>query len=76
MHISVDEIRGYEEGDIGWSDATGRFEHDGTVVQVRITGVVRREDGVWRFVQTHASIGVPTAHMFDPMFTGAAATQR
>jgi hypothetical protein len=22
-------------------------------------------------VQTHASIGVPTAHMFEPMFTAA-----
>jgi hypothetical protein len=75
VRISIDQIRGYEEGDIGWSDATGRFEHGGAAVPVRITDVVRREDGIWRSVQTHASIGVPTAHMFDPMFTGAAAAR-
>ena len=74
IHVLIGEIRGYEEGDIGWSDATGHFEHDGVKVPVRITDVARREDGVWRSVQSHASIGVPVAHMFDPMFTGAAAT--
>jgi hypothetical protein len=71
IRIVIDDVRAYEEGDVGWSDATGRFEHDGTSVAVRITDVVRREDGVWRSVQTHASIGVPTAHMFEPMFTAA-----
>ncbi|HET7170708.1 MAG TPA: nuclear transport factor 2 family protein [Gaiellales bacterium] len=73
IRVTLDEIHGYEEGDIGWSDATGHFEHDGATVPVRITDVARREDGVWRSVQTHASIGVPTASMFDSMFTGAGA---
>ena len=72
IKVVIDEIRGYEEGDIGWSDATGHFESDGSTVPVRITDVARREDGVWRSVQTHASIGVPVANMFEPMFTGAA----
>lgn len=72
IRIVIDDVRGYEDGDVGWSDATARFEHDGTSVPVRITDVLLREDGVWRSVQTHASIGVPTAHMFDTMFTGAA----
>ncbi len=76
IRVLVDEIRGYEQGDIGWSDATGRFEHDGVTVPVRITEVARREDGVWRAVQSHASIGVPAARSFDPLFTGAAAAAR
>jgi hypothetical protein len=72
IRIVIDDVRGYEEGDIGWSDATGRFEHDSASVPVRITDVLRREDGMWRSVQTHASVGVPNAHMFDPLFTRAA----
>jgi hypothetical protein len=74
IRIAIEDVRGYEEGDIGWSDATGRFEHDGASVPVRITDVARREDGVWRSVQTHASVAVPTAHMFDPLLTGAPTT--
>ena len=70
IRIAIDDVRGYQEGDIGWSDATGRFEHDGASVPVRITNVLRRD--VWRAVQTQASVGVPHAHMFDPMFIGAA----
>ncbi len=37
LRIVIDDVRGYEEGDVGWSDATGRFEHDGTSIPVRIT---------------------------------------
>jgi len=71
--VTVDEVRGYQEGDVGWIDGTGRFERDGQSVQVRMTGVAHREDGEWRFVQSHASIGVPNEHMFEPMFQGKAA---
>jgi hypothetical protein len=42
-------------------------------VQSRVTGVAHREDGRWKSVQTHASIGVPVEHQFDDMFTAAAA---
>src|SRR5262249_44388365 len=48
MRVVIDDVRGYEDGDVGWSDATGRFEHDGASAPVRITDVLRREDGVWR----------------------------
>jgi hypothetical protein len=43
---------------------------------VRLTGVVHQEDGEWKAVQNHASIGVPNEHMLDPMFqtTGGLAT--
>ena len=26
---------------------------------VRLTGVLEKEDGTWKFVQIHASVGVP-----------------
>jgi predicted TPR repeat methyltransferase len=66
--FSVDDARGYEEGSVGWVDLAGRFEHEGQSIDARMTGVVHKEDGQWRFVQLHSSIGVPTEHMFDPMF--------
>jgi hypothetical protein len=34
---------------------------------VRLTAVLHQEDGDWKIVQTHASIGVPNDRMFDPM---------
>jgi SnoaL-like domain len=66
--VTLDDLRGYQEGDVGWIDGIGRFERDGRTVAVRMTGVAHREDGEWRFVQTHASIGVPDEHMFEPLF--------
>jgi hypothetical protein len=70
---SLPDVRGYQEGDVGWVDGIGRFERDGRSVEVRMTGVAHRENGEWRFVQTHASIGVPNERMFDSMFQSAAA---
>jgi SnoaL-like protein len=66
--VTLDDLRGFQEGDVGWMDSTGHFERDGRSVEVRITGVAHREDGEWRFVQSHASIAVPDEHMFEPMF--------
>jgi SnoaL-like domain len=64
IHAHLDEVHCYEDGDIGWMDGVGRLERDGETVEVRMTGVLRREDGEWRWVQSHASIGVPNAQMF------------
>jgi ketosteroid isomerase-like protein len=72
LHVRLDEVHGYEEGDIGWADCTGSFERHGQTVPVRITLVARREDGVWRDVQTHSSIAVPNEHMFDELFQTSA----
>jgi hypothetical protein len=33
-----------------------------------MASVVHQEDGEWKAVQNHASIGVPNEHMLDPMF--------
>lgn len=70
VHVRIDEVRGYEEGSVGWSDSTGTFERNGESVDVRHTSVLRRENGRWRLVQTHASIGIPNERLFDPMFQG------
>ena len=64
IHAHLDVVHGYEEGDVGWLDGVGRFEREGESVDVRMTGVLHREDGEWRVVQSHASIGVPNERMF------------
>ena len=45
---------------------------DGKRAPVRITAVLHQEDGDWKAVQTHASIGVPNDRMLDPMFQTSA----
>jgi SnoaL-like domain len=65
IHAYLDEVHAYQEGDVGWMDGVGRFEREGEAVEVRMTAVLHREDGDWRFVQSHASIGVPNEQMFD-----------
>jgi len=66
--VGLDDVRGFREGSVGWAAGRGYFEMDGTRVPVRITAVLHEEDGEWKAVQTHASIGVPNDRMMDPMF--------
>lgn len=62
------EIRGYEHGDVAWADGIGSFVSEGKSVHVRLTSVLLRQEGKWRAVQAHYSIGVPNDHMFDALF--------
>ena len=51
--------RGFEEGSMGWvADRPRAVLPDGTI-STRLTGVVRQEEGEWRFVHVHLSVGVP-----------------
>ncbi len=50
----------FSEGTVGWATTRVMITlPDGRHVSPRWSSVFRLEDGVWRFVQTHASIGVP-----------------
>jgi SnoaL-like domain len=50
----------WTEQDVGWviDQPTIRL-HDGRAVQLRVTSIFRREDGDWKLVHQHSSIGVP-----------------
>ena len=48
----------FAEGDVGWFADDPTFELSEGEVATRITGVLRRENGGWKLVQGHASIGV------------------
>ncbi len=64
----LDNVRAYQEGDVGWAAGRGYFEMEGKRVPVRFTAVLHKEDGEWKAVQAHASIGVPNDRMLDAMF--------
>ena len=61
----ADDIDIHVQGDIAWVEGRGRFTHAGGGERpVRMTGVFVCEDGQWKVVQSHASIGVPNADIF------------
>lgn len=66
----LDDVKAFAEGTVGWAAGHGYFEIGGKRIPVRITAVVHQEDGEWKMVQTHASIGVPNDRMLDPLFSG------
>jgi ketosteroid isomerase-like protein len=62
---SADDIDVHIHGDVAWAEGHGRFTNaSGGERPVRMTGVLVREDGQWKVVQSHASIGVPNADIF------------
>jgi ketosteroid isomerase-like protein len=73
---AIDEIEGYREGDLGFANIRGTWSMGGSSVPFRLTTVVHLEDGAWKAVQSHASIGVPNEEMMNPMFQAAGAANR
>ena len=54
------DTEAFSEGSVGWAATRLTLTlPDGKHVSPRWTAVFHREDGGWRFVQTHASIAVP-----------------
>jgi hypothetical protein len=51
---------GYEQGEMGWfvDEPTYTFP-DGSPMRTRLTAVLRLEEGDWRIVHMHVSVGVP-----------------
>ena len=50
----------YREGDVGWAVDRGlRFRLGDREVPFRLSVVYRREDGAWKMVHFHSSVGVP-----------------
>jgi hypothetical protein len=58
--------QGYEEGTMGWIVDQPAFGlPDGSSVGFRVTSVFRREDGAWKLVHMHASVGVPDEEVVE-----------
>jgi ketosteroid isomerase-like protein len=69
------EVEAYEEGSVAWATMRGDFVGPNQErVEFRQTIVLRREDGEWKAVQAHASIGVPNEEMTNPILRQSAAS--
>jgi hypothetical protein len=54
------EAHRYEEGSLGWVVDQPRFGFpDGSGMDCRVTAILRNENGTWRLVRAHFSVGVP-----------------
>lgn len=52
-------LRAYAEGTVGWiADQADLVTPDGQRIPVRWTAVCHQEDGAWKFVQAHLSMGI------------------
>ena len=59
VQISPEGAEAFEEGTVGWATTKLTITlPDGRSVSPRWSSVFHREDDTWRFVHTHASIGV------------------
>jgi ketosteroid isomerase-like protein len=68
---TLDSVEAYRDGDVGWAAVRGAWSLGGHSVPFRLTAVMHREDGTWKAVQNHASVGVPNSEMMNPMFQAA-----
>lgn len=65
LSISPGDPAAFQEGSVGWAVARPTVTlPEGREVTLRWTAVFHREDGEWRAVQIHGSIGVPDAEVF------------
>lgn len=57
---------GYEEGSMGWFVDEPTFDFpDDSAMDTRLTAVMRREDGRWKLVHMHVSVGVPDEEVVE-----------
>jgi hypothetical protein len=60
VRFSPTNTEAFQEGTVGWAATRLTITlPDGRQVSPRWSAVFHQEDGVWKFVQTHASIAVP-----------------
>ena len=68
IQVAADDIGVHLQGDVAWAEGHGRFTRAGGDLHrerpARMTWVLIRENGQWKIVQSHASIGVPDADTF------------
>lgn len=57
---------GYEEGSLGWvvDEPTMHFP-DGSSIKTRLTALLHKEDGRWKLLHGHYSVGVPDEEVAD-----------
>jgi ketosteroid isomerase-like protein len=70
--IEPGQIQAYREGSVGWVMDHDSFRlPDGTEVPFRNSAVFLQEDGEWKLIHAHASIGVRNEEMFGEGITAS-----
>lgn len=65
LSVRTGAPRVVQTGDVAWfADRPVFVTPDGQEFACRLTGVLHREEGEWRIVHTHASLGVADAEVF------------
>jgi len=64
VHVVAGDLRAFEHQDVGWVADRPHLRVGETDVECRQTSVFVRENGNWRLVQQHFSIGVPNEDAF------------
>jgi len=64
MPMVVGDPQAYQEGTVGWVADQPTFQLPTGAASFRMTCVFHQEDGAWKVVQAHASIGVPNEEAF------------
>ena len=65
-----DDLEAYIEGSVGWTADRPSFQlPDGSRFPARVTFVFHQEDGQWKVVQAHFSVGVPNEEAFAQELT-------
>jgi hypothetical protein len=66
VRLEAKDPVGYEEGSLGWVvDQPAFVFPDGSVMQTRLTVVMRQEEGRWKLVHMHLSVGVPDEQVVE-----------
>lgn len=58
--FAIDTLHAFSEGTVGWYlvRATATYPN-GTVLPTRVSGVMHKEDGIWKIVMQNATLEVP-----------------
>jgi hypothetical protein len=64
VDLIAGDVHAYEHQDVGWVADRPQLRVGDTDVECRQTSVFVRENGSWRLVQQHFSIGVPNEKVF------------
>src|SRR5215208_2847532 len=65
LQIVPSQLQAYREGSVGWVIDSESFRlPDGTEIPFRNTAIFHQEDGEWKLVHAHASIGARNEDVF------------
>lgn len=69
--IRPSDLHAFAEGTVGWASERRRSQlPNGKEIAIRETFVFHQEEGEWKIVQLHVSLGIPNAEVFGDSAKG------